>query len=192
MGKSNKSKIISIYVTEDLYNEIQSHAENEKLSVSSFLSRMVTDTLCSKNEKGTEPKTYALKEDSDNEKKKSYIVFDEDTSAILQQKAAEQGLNETAYLRNMVLTKDFKVYKITTDDLEDIIAEVHSAISSLSSTIGIIKRQGKGEIFEQDVKKISQDADEIKKTLNKIVKNLYRTRRSAQNKIVRKLEKQND
>lgn len=77
-----------------------------------------------------------------------------------------------------------------TDDLENIIEEVHSAISSLSGTISIIRKQGQGKIFEQYVKHILQDADEIKKTLNKIVQNLYKTRRSTKNKILKDLENQ--
>lgn len=185
MKRSNKTKMVGVHVTEDLYNEIQLRAENEKLSVSSFLNREIKNMF-------SEYELPEIKkpELTETEDRKAYVSFDKDTSAILQQKAAEQGLTETAYLRNLIHTKDFKVYRVVTDDLENIIEEVHSAISSLSGTISIIRKQGQGKIFEQDVKHILQDADEIKKTLNKIVQNLYKTRRSTKNKILKDLENQ--
>lgn len=186
---SNKTKKISVLVDQETYDAIKEVTQRNRLPMSAYLTRAIKSSL--KEEEGID--TYNKEdpeEDGDSKKRKASVIFDEDASAILKQKATEQGLSERAYLRNLIVTKDFKVYRIQTDDIEDIISEVHSAISSLSSTVGIIKKQGKGEIFKQDVERIEKDSEEIKTVLNKIVRNLYSTRRSTKNKLVRKLERE--
>ena len=181
----SQTKKLSANVNEDLYNAVMREAEREKISVSALLTRLIKENI-DIEEKEFLP-IYNEEIPSTTE---TQIRLDSETSAVLHSKALEQGITDTAYVRNLIHTRDFKIYRIQTDDIEDFISEVHRAITALSSTVSIILKQGKGEIFEQDIKSIKTSADEIKTVLNKIVRNLYDTRKSVQNNLTKKMSNQ--
>lgn len=174
------------FVDEDVQNAITKLAEKEHLSASALISKILKEYL---KEGDFELENTKDKNQIDNDVKRCRVWIDEETVPVLNEKAASVGLSNTAYIRNLIHTTDFKIYHVQTENIDEFINEVHKAVSSLSSTISLIKRYGKGKVFEQDVVKIQNDADEIKSLLRKIVANLYGTRRSVQQKLVTQYKK---
>lgn len=172
---------LSINVDADLYNAILESSKNEHISASAFVNKILKENIKTTT-------TLPDKEERDivENNSKSRIWLDAETTAILHKKAKELGFTDTAFVRRLIHTKNFKIYYVQTEDINLLINEVHKAISSLSSSISLIKKYGKGEVYEADVKKILNDSDEIKVILRKIVANLYGTRRTAQQKLVKK------
>ena len=206
--------MVKTYVNDELYNQIMQKANEKHISISMYISELLIDDIRKNNNKEllkennntkipSKKKLDGLSDDLKNIDNKINnvlvsskanndlrLVLDKDTAFILSQKAAEQNLTATAYVRNLIHTKDFKIYNIETNDIDDFIGEVHKAVNALSSTISLIKRQGKGQIFQQDITYINSMSQKLVDLLNQICENLYTTRKKVQSKLTKQYKKE--
>ena len=170
-------KHIKITVDEKIAERAKREAAREHLSMSAYVAKTVAEKLSTLSEDEDD----FVEETVECKSYTSVYISDNDAST-LRMKAKRVGLTDTAYVRQLIHTKDFKINNIVTEDIEEYIAEVHSAIESLNSIVGLIKRNGKGEVFKQDVVAIEEKADEISNILSAQVKKAYQKRKKKYDK----------
>ncbi len=164
------SKHIQITVPENIAEVIKQEADKEKLSVSAYISKSMASLLKGKKVEIAEP-------DLSVNKKHTAIALSDEDASVLRLKAKQAGLTDTAYIRQMIHTKDFTINEIKTSDLEDYIGEVHSAVASLNSLVSMIRKAGKGEVFKQDIEEVVGKANEIASLLQVHIEQTYKSRR---------------
>ncbi len=109
-------------------------------------------------------------------------------ASLLKKKASALGLCDTAYLRMLIRTKDFRKIDYTVDDLFAYLSEHQKAIDSLHSFVELIRNNGKGVVFEPDIRRIIQLSEEIKAAMLVQVEQTFRNREKVYNEMIRKIE----
>lgn len=158
------SKLTKVYLPENIAEAVIKEAYTEQLSVSSYITSILAEELkdvIDENETETENETDNNEEQTTSLLSSRVVLTGED-AIKLKEKAAKLGISPTAYIRNMVYTKDFRIVDFTTDDLEGYLADIHSLINAITSCINLSKRYS-GMLQPQDV-------ELIKNNLNKMIK----------------------
>ncbi len=178
-------KVVKAYVSEEVSDSLAKVAKTNDKSVSSYLSDLITQALTDAGEITEVP------DDSDTGliKDKIHIYLTGSDALLLTEKADRLKITPTSYIRMLNRSSDLTIYDIETDDIRDYIAELHSVVTSLTSTVKLIKKSGKGEVYEQDVAAIKGYADEIKKLMNKQIAATYTTRKQVIKDVTKKARK---
>ena len=115
-------------------------------------------------------------------------TLDQTDAAILRRKAQMLGLNDTAYLRILIRTKNFKRIDYTVDDLFAYLSQLQKAIDSIHSFVDLIHKGGKGVIFAPDVQHMTKLAEQLKSLMLVQVDQSFKNRSKVYDKMIRKIE----
>ena len=171
---------INLSLSEEQYEMIVQQAAKNKIPPSAYCTALVMKEIINTDEYETIDKDTSV-----NKAVKTIRLSDED-AFTLSEKASQLGLSSVAYIRNLIHTKDFVVHDIVTDDITEYINEVHKVVASIQSLISMIRREGKGKVFESDVKELLKTSAEIKILMRKQLQSTYSNRQRAYETMTKK------
>ena len=178
---------INLRLPDDLFARVERASSENGLSINQYITSILTTSLssCSPsgsgNEAGSENTTPSIGNPS------TYRFSPEDVS-ILRRKARSLGLTDTAYLRKLIRTKHFKHIDCSLDDLREYMSQSQKLIDSVTRFVSLIESNGKGAVFEQDVRRILSLLSEIKDLHKEQLQTIYNNRRAACKTMIKKLE----
>ena len=97
--------------------------------------------------------------------------------AILRKKAEKAGMSPSAYLKKLIRSKEVNVISIYTDDLEELIEEVHTASTAMRSIVVTVKSREDGAVYASDIAEMGRLCSEMNKSLTNALKAVYGDRR---------------
>ena len=182
------SKRIDITVPDDLYEVLKAEASDNGTIPSRFITRYLSENLMpEEDQNGIIEESYEA--DPDNGKLTTYRFKQEDAS-IIHERAVRLGISDTAYLRKLVRSKQFNVIDIADDDIKEYLAQVGKISNSASSLVSMIKRNGNGQVYSQDIERMLELLEGIKGLCKEQVKLTYANRNKAYKAMVSKLDRE--
>ena len=178
---------INLRLPEDLFSKVENAARENGLAINQYITSILTTSLnsCSTLDSFVEEISESI--DSDKTASSTYRFSPGDVS-ILRRKARSLGLSDTAYLRKVIRTKDFKYIDCSLDDLREYMTQSQKLIDSVTQFVHLIETNGKGIVFEQDVRRILSLLLEIKDLHKEQLQTIYENRRSAYKMMLKKME----
>ena len=125
--------------------------------------------------------------ENENLGRRNYTLSGSYVSA-LKRKAKAAGLTETAYIRLLIRSRDFKRIEYSVEDLSEYTAQSQRLINSVTSFVALIESSGKGIVFEPDVKRMLAMLEEIKALCRTQVQQALQNRRAVYRKMIKKVE----
>ena len=180
------AKQIPLRLPEDLYKRIKTSADSNSLSVNQFIVSALTESISGMDESAAEESAETINYNS-SDKMVTYR-FPESYATLLHKKAGSLGLTDTAYLRQMIRSKDFKRIDYSLNDLWEYIAQSQRLIDSVVRFVELIDTSGKGQVFEQDVRRILSLLEEIRTMHKEQIKLTHSNREAVYRKMIRKIE----
>lgn len=179
-------KQICLRLPQELYDSIKNNANASGLSVTKYIISTLTEVIQNSQQESMDEFTEDFEMDS-NQLLYTYRFNPEDAK-LLKQKAKALNLADTAYLRLLIRTKNFKYIDYSTDDLREYISQSQRLIDSVTDFVDFIRTSGKGLVFEQDVRRILVMLEEIKDLHKKQIQITFTDRQSVYRKMIKKIE----
>ena len=182
------SRRITATIEEHIYNSLKEEASVNGLSPNKLMTHLlnsrysntnVQETLSDPDDNGAEGDPYTGR--------RNYTLNSEYAS-LLHRKASALGLSDSAYLRMMIRTKDFKRINYSLDDLETFISQSQELIDSVVRFVNFIGSSGKGNVYEQDIKRILSLLEEIRSLNRAQVRYTYTNRQKVYRKMIKRIE----
>ena len=180
------AKQMLLRLPDDLYQKIKKTADYKQLSVNRFIVSALSENIA---EAGEEQPDVSVDTGSLEEAGKIITYrFPKSYGALVRQKASQLGLTDTAYLRQMIRSKDFKRIDYSLDDLWENMSQSQKLIDSVVRFVDFINTSGKGQVFEPDIRKILSLLEDIKALHKKQIQLAHSNREKVYRKMIRKIE----
>lgn len=183
---------IRVFLPEELERKIKREADAEHLSLADYISMVMSEAMSGKPDVGINDEEEGIKQEKSRKQDRSNEVrihLYGDDAIQLKQKAAEIGLNATAYIRRIIYTKEFVNIPVYTDDLEDFMQTFGELKRGVLTTISFINRNSK-EVFVQDVETIKNYLERIADLVGKQVKISYASRLKVERAMTKSIKEQ--
>ena len=183
---------IRVFLPEELERKIKREADAEHLSLADYISMVMGEAMSGKPDVGINDEEESINQEKSRKQDRSNEVrihLYGDDAIQLKQKAAEIGLNATAYIRRIIYTKEFVNIPVYTDDLEDFMKTFDDLERGVLTTISFINRNSK-EVFVQDVETIKLYLERIADLVGKQVKMSYASRLKVERAMTKSIKEQ--
>ena len=179
-------KQICLRMPNDLYDSIKEKADATGLSLTKYIVAVLShETQLVQQSFPDEPDNDM---EYDKEQKLYTYRFNWNDVRILRQKAKAFKLSDTAYLRMLIRTKNFKYIDYSTDDLEQYISESQRLIDSVTNFVDYIHTSGKSLVFAPDIRRIMSMLEEIKTIHKQQVQLTFTNRQKVYRDMIKKIE----
>ena len=178
---------INLRLPDDLFTKVENASRENGLAINQYITSLLAASLNSYTPSGHI--TDSNKENGVPSKRyHSTYRFSPDDAKILRSKARSLGLTDTAYLRQLIRTKSFKRIDCSLDDLREYMSQSQHLIDSVNRFVHLIENDGKGKVFEPDVRRILELLSEIRNLHKEQLQAIYHNRRAAYKKMLQKIE----
>lgn len=178
---------ITATIEDRVYASLKEEATRSGTSPNKLMTRLLNERYHETNISSA-----ATQEIDDSEEKYSpcrrNYTLNKEHATLLHRKAKELGITDTAYLRMMIRSKDFKRIEYSVNDLEAYIDQSQKLIDSVVRFVNFIGSAGKGEVFEPDIRKILSLLEEIKSLHKEQIRLTYSNRQKVYRKMIKRIE----
>ncbi len=181
---------IRVFLPEEVEKIIKREADAEHVSPGDYISMMVKEGL----DKIPSADDYEI--DCEEERAQGMDRSTEvrihlygDDANQLKRKAADMGLNPTAYIRRLIYTKEFVNVIVPTDDLREYIDKFTKLENAFIAAVGYIK-SADGLIYKQDLELLNDYAGQIAELFKEQVKISTAERLKVENKMIKYVKDQ--
>lgn len=178
-------KRFSVTITDELYKALTTAASKLDLSPNKYTAMLLAEKLQGFQDS---PETDGTSSNIRNTGKRRNYTLDLADAAILKRKASALGLCDTAYLRMLIRTKNFKKIDYTVDDLFEYLTQHQKVINAIQSFVDLVKENGKGIVFEPDIRRLIQLSEEIKAAMLVQINLTVKNRAKVYNEMKSKIE----
>ncbi len=179
---------ITATIDDLIYNSLKEEASRSGMSPNKMMTYLLNERYSE-----TDASAVAMVHENDppesviSQSRRNYSLNPEH-AALLHRKAKALGITDTAYLRMMIRSKDFKRIEYSLDDLEAYIDQSQKLIDSIVRFVDFIGSSGKGQVFEPDVRKILSLREDIKALHKEQVRLTYSNRQKVYRQMIKKIE----
>lgn len=181
------SRRITATISDEQYASFTELARDHGLSPNKYISNLITESLLENDRLSGLQKPECMPDENVNLGRRNYTLSGSYVS-VLKRKAKAAGLTETAYLRLLIRSRDFKRIEYSVEDLNEYISQSQRLINSVTSFVALIESSGKGIVFEPDVKHMLIMLEEIKALCRTQVQQALQNRRAVYRKMIKKVE----
>lgn len=176
---------IRVFLPDDLEKIIKREADAEHVSPGEYISMMVKEGLSSLPTKDDfeMDAEEELFQGMDRSNQVNVHLYGEDANQI-KRKAADMGLNPTAYIRRLIYTKEYVNIVLPTDDIQEYIEKFSELEKAFVSVVGYI-RSADGVIFKQDLELLNDYMGQIQELFKLQVKVSVSSRLKVENKMIK-------
>ncbi len=176
---------IRVFLPDDLDKIIKREADAEHVSPGEYISMMVKEDLSSlpTNDDFEMDAEEELSQGMDRSNQVNVHLYGEDANQI-KRKAADMGLNPTAYIRRLIYTKEYANIVVPTDDLREYIDKFTKLENAFISVVGYIKSADR-VVFQQDLDLLNDYMGQMTDLFKEQVKLTAATRLKTENKMIK-------
>ena len=175
------TKIMKIYMPEDLAAQVEMNAKAERLSSSSYV---VSNLKRSMENKDTAENISDVPEQTED--KHLHIDITGTEVLTLKEKAKKLGITPTAWVRNAINTKTFHVINFSMHDLDEFLRIYEENVRLIEGVVCVCLDNH--SVFPQDVERIEELMEEITALFKKHFSASSRTRSEVFKDLVKKYE----
>ena len=180
-------KQIPLRLSQELFQSIKAIADSKNLSINQFIVSTLSEAV-SDTEDVTDSCSLSETDSSKETGKMITYRFPKSYATLIHQKASQHGLTDTAYLRQMIRSRDFKRIEYSLDDLWEYIAQSQQLIDAVVRFVELIDTAGKGQVYEPDIRRILSLLEEIKSLHKEQIRLTHDNRESVYKKMIQKIE----
>ncbi len=179
-------KLVKMYLQDDVARIIKQEAAAEHMSVSAFCGAIVGDAIKELIDSDPSIETGVGTGEEEAAGDSYSVKLRGKDAALLKKKAKELGILPSDWIRHAIYRKDLKIHIVQLDDLEELLDQMGSLITSIDA-IAVVCQENK-KVLREDVEVIKELLKEAVALMKIYAGALFAKRKKAQVKLIRENE----